>query len=109
MMTQIERFFDTAVITAGSSAVSTSARFPFGRYSGGGVLIASTGGATTISWHVAAGAQDVPVPLYVDGSAVTSSVTVGAQPIPDACFGFQYVAPIIVGAASLPLTVSVKG
>lgn len=108
-MAQIERFFTGAVITAASSAASTTPRFPFGRYSGGGVIIANTNGATQIRWHAASGAEEVPVQIYADGVAVTTAVTVGAHPIPDACFGFAHVAPIVVGAASCPLTIVVKG
>jgi hypothetical protein len=83
-MSEIERFHTGATITAGSSAATTTPRFPFGRYAGGGVLIGSTNGATQI-------------------------VTVGAHPIPDACFGFAYVAPVVVGATTCAMTVSVKG
>jgi len=108
-MTRIERFFTGATITAGSSAATTTPRFPFGHYSGGGVLIGNTGGATQINWHVSVGSDDTPVRVYADGNAVTTALTVGAHPIPDACFGFQYVAPVIVGGTTCAMTVSVKG
>jgi len=108
-MSQIERFFTGAVITAASSAATTTPRVPFGRYSGGGVVIPSTGGVTQIRWHASSGAEDTPVQIYADGAAVTTAVTAGAFPFPDACYGFAYVAPVIVGAASLPLSVTVKG
>lgn len=109
-MNEIARHFTTGtVITASSSANASTPRFPFGRYAGGGVIIASTGGATQISWHASAAGEDTPRPIYADGSAVTSAVTVGALPIPDACFGFPYVAPVISGAASCSMTVCVKG
>jgi hypothetical protein len=108
-MSEIERFSTGATITAGSSAATTTPRFPFGRYAGGGVIIGSTNGATQINWHVSAGAEDTPVRIYADGSALTTAVTVGAHPIPDACFGFAYVAPVVVGATTCAMTVSVKG
>lgn len=108
-MAQIERFFTGASITAASSAATTTPRFPYGRYAGGGVLIASTGGATQLKWHASAGPEDVPVQIYADGSAVTTAVTVGGHPIPDSCYGFAYLAPVVVGADTLPITVTVKG
>lgn len=109
-MAIIERLFSPGtVITASSSAASTTPRIPYGRFSGGGVIVNSTNGATQIQWYASSGAEDVPVPVYADGAAVVTAVTVGAHPIPEACFGFAYVAPVIVGAASCNLTVMVKG
>jgi hypothetical protein len=108
-MNEIARFFTGATITAGSSAATTTPRFPFGNYAGGGILIANTNGATQINWHVSVGPEDTPVRVYADGSALTTAVTVGAHPIPDACFGFGYVVPVVVGATTCAMTVSVKG
>jgi len=108
-MSQLERFFTGATVTAGSSAATTTPRFPFARYAGGGILIGNTNGATQINWHVSVGPEDAPIPVYSSGNAVTTAVVVGAHPIPDACFGFQYVAPVIVGATTCAMTVSVKG
>ena len=108
-MSQIERFFTGATVVAASSAATTTPRFPFGRYAGGGILIGNTGGATQINWHAAISPESLPAPIYSDGSAVTTAVTVGAMPIPDACFGFSHIAPVIVGATSCTITVSVKG
>ena len=108
-MSQIERFFYGATVVAASSAASTTPRIPYGRYSGGGVIIGNTNGATQIRWHASAGPEDVPVQVFSDGAAVTTAVVVGAHPIPEACFGFGYVAPVIVGAASCTLSVLVKG
>lgn len=109
MSEMIERFFTGATITAGSSAASTTPRFPFARYAGGGVLIAATNGATQINWHASHNPEDTPLQIRSDGSAVTTAVTNGAHPIPDACFGFAYIAPVIVGATTCAMTVSVKG
>lgn len=108
-MSQIERFSATVVLVAGSSAASTTPRFPYARYSGGGVIIGNTNGATQIKWHASANAEDVPVQIYADGAAVTTAVTVGAHPIPEACFGFAHVAPIVVGASACSLSILVKG
>lgn len=108
-MIEIERSSTLITVTAASSAATTTPRFPFGRFAGGGVFIASTGGATQINWYAASGAEDTPVQIYADGNAVITSVTVGAHPVPDACFSFPYVAPVLVGGASAVLTVSLKG
>lgn len=108
-MIEIERFSTQVTVVAGSAAGTTSARFPFGRYAGGGVLIASTGGATQISWYAASAAADTPVQIYSGGSAVTTAVTVGAHPVPDACFAFPYIAPVIAGGTTCSLVVTLKG
>lgn len=108
-MIEIERSQTLVTITAASSAATTTPRFPFGRYAGGGFVIADANGATQIRWHASVGPEDVPVQIYSDGSAVTTAVTVGAHPVPDACFGFAYVAPVLVGAPSCSLTVVAKG
>jgi hypothetical protein len=109
-MSEIARHFTTGtVITVVTTAGTTSPRLPFGRYAGGGVIIASTGGATSIAWHASAGAEDLPRPIYSDGSAVTSAMTIGCLPIPDACFGFPFVAPVLVGGTACAMTVCVKG
>ena len=108
-MIEITRFQDTVTITAGSSAATTTPRFSFQHMAGGGVLIGSTGGATQIAWHAAAGPETTPIQIYSDGSAVTSAVTVGAVPIPDACFAFPYVAPVISGGTTCAMTATLKG
>lgn len=109
-MTDIARFFSPGVvITANSSAASTSRRIPFGRFSGGGVLIGNTNGVTQISWHGSAGPEDTPLQIYANGAAVTTAVVVGAHPIPDACFGMHFVTPIVVGGTTCAMTVMCKG
>jgi hypothetical protein len=108
-MSAIERFNSVVVLTAASSAATTTPRFPFGGYAGGGVLIAATNGATQINWHASVGPEDSPIRVYADGSAVTTAVTVGGHPIPDACFGFAYIAPVVVGATTCAMTISIKG
>jgi hypothetical protein len=108
-MIEIERSQTLVTITAASSAATTTPRFPFGRFAGGGVFIASTGGATQINWHAGSAAEDLVRPIFADGAAVTTAVTVGCHPVPDACFSFPYVAPVLVGGASAVLAVSLKG
>lgn len=108
-MSQIERFHTGSVVVASSAISSTTPRIPYARYSGGGVIVANTNGATQIRWYASAGAEDVPVQIYADGAAVVTALTVGAHPIPEACFGFAHVAPVIVGASTCSLSVLVKG
>lgn len=108
-MIEITRQYSTVTLTAASSAATTTPRISFRTFAGGGILIASTGGATQINWHVADGPESTPRPLFADGSAVTSAVTVGASPIPDAAFPYPYVVPVIVGAASCSITAHLKG
>ena len=108
-MIEITRFQDTFTLTAGSSANATTPRFSFQHMAGAGVIIGNTGGATQIDWHASAGPEDTPVKIYSDGSAVTTAVVVGAHPVPDACFSFPYVAPVLVGGTTCAMTIVVKG
>lgn len=109
-MNEIARHFSPGtVVTANSSAATTSGKFPFGRFGGACVLVSSTNGATQISWYGTVDPAVAPVPIYADGSAVTTAVTVGIHPVPDACFAVNYVVPIIVGASTCALTVMAKG
>lgn len=108
-MSEIARFSNVITITAGSTAGTTTPRFAYGRYAGGGLLVGNTNGVTQISWYAAATPEATPVQIYADGSAVTTAVVVGAHPIPDACYGFNFVAPIIVGATTMAATITLKG
>jgi hypothetical protein len=108
-MIEITRFQETVTLTAASSAASTTPRFSFQHMAGAGVLIGNTGGATQINWHAADGPETTPVQIYSDGSAVTTAVTVGAHPVPDACFAFPFVAPVITGGTTCVLIVAQKG
>jgi hypothetical protein len=108
-MVEITRQYSTIAITATSAAATTNQRISFRPFAGGGIMIASTNGATQISWHVADGPETLPRPLFADGAAVTSAVTVGASPIPDAAFAFPYVTPVISGSTSCSITVHLKG
>lgn len=109
-MNEIARHFSPGVqIVASSAADTTSTRLPYGRFSGGAVLIANTNGCTQIKWHGCDTQNGTPLQIYADGSAVTTAVTVGAHPIPDACFGMHFVAPIVVGGTTCGMTVMVKG
>lgn len=108
-MSEIARFSSVITITAGSAAGTTTPRFAYGRYAGGGLVVANTNGATQVKWYASANPEDTPVQIYADGSAVTTAVTVGAHPVPDACYGFNFIAPVIVGATTMAATVTLKG
>jgi hypothetical protein len=108
-MIDITRFHTTAVVTAGSSAATTSQRFPFSTMAGAAVVIANTGGATQINWHGALEQESAPIQVYSDGAAVTTAVTVGIHPVPDACFSLPFVVPVLVGGTTCAMTVSLKG
>jgi len=108
-MIEITRFHETITVMAVSSAGTTSPRFSFQNMAGGGVLVADTSGATQITWYGAEGPESMPLQIFSDGAAVTTAVTVGAMPIPDACFPFPYVVPVIAGSTACTLTVTLKG
>jgi hypothetical protein len=108
-MTKIQRFNDTFVVTANSSAATTAGVIPFGTFGGGCVIVASTNGCTQIQWHGAATPSATPVRVYADGAAVATAVTNGVHPIPEACYALPYVYPIVVGGTTCALTVAVKG
>jgi len=98
-----------SVITANSSAATTSGSFPYDRWASGIITIAATNGVTQINWHAAPASGVAPVQVYDSGNAVITAVTVGAHPVPDACFAAAYVCPVISGASTMSMTVTVKG
>jgi hypothetical protein len=109
-MSAIERRFNTnTVVVANSSAATTSGSFAYGRFAGGVVTIANTNSATKIDWYAAPEYGSTPYKVYDSGNAVTTNVTVGVHPIPDACFGAAYVCPVVTGATTMAMTVTVKG
>lgn len=109
-MNEIARHFSPgAVITAASSAATTSGMFPFGRFGGACVMIAATNSCTQINWHGTVDTSVTPRQIYSDGSAVTSAVTVGILPVPDACFAVNYVVPVVTGGTTCAMTVMAKG
>ena len=108
-MNEITRFRDSISITANSSAASTAGRIAFGTFAGGCVVIAATNSCTQIGWYGSANAEDTPRQVYADGAAVTTSLTVGVHPIPDACFALPFVVPVVSGGTTCAMTVCVKG
>lgn len=111
-MNDIRRHYSSIVITANSSAASTSGNIPFASFAGGVVMIANTGGATGINWHGTPDMSVTPRQIYSDGAAVSSAVTVGCVNIPDACFAVPFVVPVIAGATTAvtcAMTVMLKG
>jgi len=109
-MNEIARHFSPGtVIVANSSAATTSGSFPFGRFGGACVMIAAANSCTQINWHGSPGPGVTPVQIYSDGSAVSTAVTVGIHPVPDACFAVNYVVPVVVGGTTCAMTVMAKG
>ena len=109
-MNEIARHFSPgSVITANSSAATTSGHFPFGRFGGACVMIANTNGATQINWFGTVDPGVTPQRIYADGSALTTALTVGIHPVPDACFAVNHVVPVVVGATTCAMTVMAKG
>ena len=97
------------VVIANSSAATTSGSIPFSRWAGGVITIANTNSATQINWHAAPYYGQTPRQVYEFGNAVTTLVTDGVHPIPDALFSTAYVCPVVVGATTMAMTITVKG
>jgi hypothetical protein len=109
-MNEIARHFSPGmVVTASSSAATTSGKFPFGRFGGACVMIAATGGGTQINWYGTVDPAIAPLQIYSDGAAVVTALTVGIHPVPDACFASNYVVPVVSGATTCAMTVMAKG
>jgi hypothetical protein len=109
-MNEIARHFSPGmVVTANSSAATTSGMFPFGRFGGACVMIANTGGGTQINWYGTVDPVVTPRQVYADGAAVVTALTIGIHPVPDACFASNYVVPIVAGATTCAMTVMAKG
>ena len=109
-MNEIARHFSPgSVVTANSSAATTSGMIPFGRFGGACVRMANTQSATQINWFGTVDPAVAPRQIYSDGSAVTSALTVGIIPVPDACFAVNYVVPVVSGATTCAMTVMAKG
>jgi hypothetical protein len=109
-MNEIARHFSPGtVITANSTAATTAGMFPFGRFGGACVMIAATNSCTQIDWHGTVDPSVTPRQIYSDGAAVTTAVTVGIMPVPDAVFAVNYAVPIVVGGTTCGMTVMAKG
>lgn len=109
-MNEIARHFSPGtVVTANSSAATTSGMFPFGVFGGACVMIANTNGGTQINWFGTVDPRVAPLRVYADGSAVTTALTVGIHPVPDALFSVSHVVPVVVGATTCAMTVMAKG
>ena len=106
---EISRFTSPAVEIVCTNSPTTTAKIAFSKYAGGVLTVAATGGATQIDWYAAARAGDTPLKVYSGGSAVTTAVTVGVHPFPDATYACALICPVVVGAASMSAVVTVKG
>jgi hypothetical protein len=109
-MIEIARHFSPgAVVTANSSAATTSGMFPIGRFGSGCVMIANTNGATQISWFGTVSPSVPPQRIYASGFGVTTALTVGIHPIPESCMSVNYLVPVIAGGSTCAMTVMAKG
>jgi hypothetical protein len=72
-------------------------------------MIAATNSCTQINWYATVDPAVTPVQVYNDGAALTTALTVGLHPVPDACFAANYVVPVVVGGTTCAMTVMAKG
>lgn len=108
-MSEISRFTSPAVDITCTSDPATTARIAFTKYAGGVMSIAATGGVTQIDWYASARPGDTPTRVYSGGAGVTTAATVGVHPFPDATYACAFICPVVVGAASMPAVITVKG
>lgn len=110
-MNEIARHSNTFTLTVSTAGGTAAAKIPMRIFAGAAVLIGNTAGATGISWRGASGPNDAPVQIYADGTALTTAVTVGIHPVPDAAFAVPFVAPVLLsgGSTAMSLTVMAKG
>ena len=107
---KIERLNAVAGPFVATNSASTSPKLPFGASAGGVIVVdAVASGATSLTWHVALGAELTPVPVNADGAGVTTAIVAGqAYTLPDALFA----APFIVAVTNLgtaTFRIAVKG
>lgn len=106
---EISRFTSPAVDIVCTNDPATTAKIAFTKYAGGVLSIADTGGVTQIDWYASARPGDTPSKVYSSGAAVTTAATVGVHPFPDATYACAFICPVVVGAASMPAVITVKG
>lgn len=106
---EISRFTSPAVEIVCTNDPATTAKIAFTKYAGGVMSIAATGGVTQIDWYAAARPGDTPSKVYSGGSAVTTAATVGVHPFPDSTYACAFICPVVIGAASMPAVITVKG
>lgn len=107
MTTPISRqFYDGQDFTATASA-STSPRQPFGYMAGAILFVRSVAGASSITWYVAYGPDDTPVPLVNSaGNAVTTTIAAGnAYELPAALYSARHIVAVLnAGTAVLRMS-----
>lgn len=108
-MQEISRFSAPAVEIVCTDSPASSHRIPFAHAAGGVITVSSPGSATQIQWYAAPSATASPVPIFVNGSTVTTAITAGAHPFPESTFGCHTVVPVITGAGTMQATVTLKG
>jgi hypothetical protein len=107
---KIERLSSVTSTIAVTASASTSQKVPFGAAAGGVFVVDSlAGGANTLSWYVAFGPEETPVPLSDGTSALSTSVTSStAYPVPDAAFAAPFLVAV-ANAGTATIRLCVKG
>lgn len=110
MPNKIERVCSVTGSVVATASASTSPKIPFGAAAGGAIIVDGvTGGAATLTWHVAFGQEDTPRPLNSGGSGVTTAIaTNNAYALPDALYGAPFIVAV-ADAGTATFRVSVKG
>jgi hypothetical protein len=108
-MNEIARHHSQQVIVAKTDGTSAEDKIHLAMFAGAAIVIGDTASATQISWRGAPTANGTPVQIYSDGSAVTTAVTVGIHPIPDAAFAVPFVVPVLSNGTTIAMTVMRKG
>lgn len=109
MANKIERLSSaTGSITVTASS-STSPPIPFGASAGGMMFVTGLSSATKVAWHAASSREATPLPVFADGSAVETSITLNrAYPLPDALFAAPFIVAV-TDAGTATIQISVKG
>lgn len=108
-MNSIARHYSSIVVTANSSAATTSGNIPFAPFAGGVIMVANTNSCTKIDWYGTVDMSVTPRQIYADGTALTSALTVGCMNVPDGCFSVPFVVPVVSGGTTCAMTVMLKG
>jgi hypothetical protein len=107
-MIEISRFSPPGTSVTITNSVSTTARIPFQMGSVGALHVAATNAVTQVTWYGAPDEQTTPQKIYTGGNPITTAITDGVHPFPDACSSVRFVCPV-ASNASLTSVVTVKG
>lgn len=106
---QIERYCGLTSALSLTNSSSTTARIQFSRAAGGSFVVTALATGVQINWYGALTQEGTAYPIYADGSASSTAIAANrAYPIPDACFGFPFIVPVL-DAGTATIQASVKG